>query len=176
MTVVPRPMGLLKLTACLALVLMLGTVAFVFRSQLNPLPKIAVPVLVGVPLGMLIGSIVVATFLRLAVRIVGRFDLSFFEAWLVTLFTSSLDVLAVVPVALAQFRMIRPEEGAKFVALTGGVDLLLTIVVYSFLIRNALGRPIGIGRGILTYLLRGAFLGVLGGIVFGVMILIKLRS
>ena len=31
-------------------------------------------------------------------------------------------LLAVVPVALVQFRMIRPEDGARFVALTGGVE------------------------------------------------------
>ncbi len=69
------------------------------------------------------------------------------------------------PYALVPFHLLPPEQAAKLLILTLGGGLLITIVTYSFLIRNALGRPIGIGRGILTYLLQCVFLGLLVGII-----------
>jgi len=163
MTVVPRPVSLLALIAAAALIALLGTAAFLFRAHLQDLVKSNLPVLIGLPICLVVGSAITAIFLRLSVRIVVRFDLAFLEAWLVAVLITAVYALAFAPAALIPLHLLQPEQ-AKLLFLTLGGGMLITIVSYSFLIRNALGRPIGIGRGILTYLLQGVFLGVLAGI------------
>jgi DNA-directed RNA polymerase subunit RPC12/RpoP len=165
MAVVPRPVGLLALAAAVALVLLFSTAAFLFRAHLHELVPYNLPVLIGLPIGLAGGSAILAIFLRLAVRIVVRFDLAFLEAWLLALMISAVNALAVIPAALVPFHMLPPEQGGKLLVLTLGGGLLITIVTYSFLIRNAVGRPIGIGRGILTYLLQTVFVALLAGII-----------
>ncbi len=168
MTVVLRPMRLLWLAASVALVVALGGSAILFRAHLDDLMKTGLPYLVGVPIGVVISSAIFAGLLRVAVRIVGRFAFAFSEAWLVSVVTTALNVLALLPVALIQMRIYRTEDGARLLVIMGVINIVLTIAAYSFLIRNALGRPIGIARGVLTYLLLGAVIGVLGGISAGI--------
>jgi len=165
MTVVPRPVGLLIAAAGVALLAFLGTSAFLLRGHLGELVSANRPLLIGVPIGILVGSAIAAIFLRLAVRIVARFNFAFLEAWLVAICVTALSFTGMAPLGLIQIRLLRPEEAVKLAAIMGGIGFLLTLAAYSFLIRNALGRPIGIGRGILTYLLQSVFLGVLGGII-----------
>jgi len=172
LSVVPRPMGLLSVTATVALAAMLGATAFVFRGQLANLSKASLPILLGTPVALLVYSLIAAFFLRLAVKIVARLNLALAEAWLVTLTATALIVLSMAPVALIQLHMIPVETGAKLLPLTGGLSLLLTIAAYSFLIRNAQGRPIGIGRGILAYLIQGVLVGLIAGLVLGAVIVI----
>jgi hypothetical protein len=148
-----------------ALLAFLGAAAFLLRGHWNDLVTNNRPVLIGVPLGILIGAAIDAIFLRLAVRIVARFNFAFLEAWLVSICVAALGFIALTPAVLVQMRVLRPEDAAKFGALSGGVGFLLTIAAYSYLIRNPMGRPIGIGRGILTCLLQGVFLVVLGMVI-----------
>jgi len=165
MAVVPRPVGLLALAAAVTLVLLIGTAAFLFRAHLHDLVENNRPVLIGLPIFLVVYSAITAIFLRLAVRIVVRFDLAFLEAWLLALMISAVNALSVIPAVLVPMHMLPPEQGGKLLVLTASGGLLVTIVAYSFLIRNALGRPIGIGRGILTYLLQIVFVAVLAGII-----------
>lgn len=165
MAVVPRPVGSLALAAAVALVLLIGTAAFLFRAHLHELVPNNLPVLIGLPIGLAVGSAILAIFLRLAVRIVVRFDLAFLEAWLLALMISAINALSVIPAVLVPMHMLPPEQGGKLLVLTASGGLLVTIVAYSFLIRNALGRPIGIGRGILTYLLQTVFVALLASIM-----------
>jgi len=160
-------MGMLWLTTSLAMVVALGVGGYLFRSFLSQVPTNPGPLVIGT-LVFILGSLVIALFLKLAVRVVARLNLAYLEAWLVTLFTLALNALAAVPVALIQLGLSQVEQGAKLLAITSGVSLLLTIVAYSFMVRNALGRPIGIWRGVLTYLLQMIFLALLGGVAFGV--------
>jgi hypothetical protein len=167
MSVARRPMGMLWLTTLLAMGAALGAGAYVFRGFLNQVPTNPGPLVIGT-LAIFAASLIIALFLKLAVRLVARLNLAYLEAWLVTLFTLALNALAAVPVALTQLGVWKVEQGAKLLPITSGACLLLTIIAYSFLIWNAFGRPIGIWRGVLTYLLQVVFLGAVGGIALGV--------
>lgn len=169
LSVVSRPMGMLCLATFLALVAALGAGGYLFRSFLSRVPTNPAPLVIGT-LATIAGSLVIALFLKLAVRVVARLNLAFSEAWLVTVFTLALNALAATPAALTHLGLWKVEQGAKILPITGGVSLLLTIIAYSFLIWNAVGRPIGVWRGVLTYLLQVIFLGILGGIAYAVML------
>lgn len=173
--VAPRPWGMLWLTAFLALSLALGTGGYLFRNFLPWVPGHTQPVAIAT-LSVIAASILSALLLRLAAAIVANLNLAFLEAWLVTVITFALYVLAAVPAAVVQLGLWPAEQGAKFLPVTGGGALLFTIVVYSFLIRTALGRPIGIARGVLTYILQLVFFGILGGVAFGVQIMYAHRT
>jgi hypothetical protein len=162
MTVAPRPMSLLWLTASLAFTVTLGTAAFLFHGHLGPLPKNILPILIGVA----VGETIIAILLRLTVRIVLRFDFAFIEALLVTIFVTALNALALAPAALVRLAIFRPEQSAKLLPITGAASLLLTVVAYAYLIRNAHGRPIGVGRGVLVAILQFVFLALIIGGVF----------
>lgn len=168
-TVARRPLGLLWLAAFLAGGAALGAGGYIFRGFLKQVPDNPGPLVIGT-LAAFVASLVIALFLKLAVRVVARIDLAFLEAWLVTIFTLALNVLAAAPVALTQLGLWKVEQGAKLLPITTGVSLLLTVIAYSFLIWNAFGRPIGVWRGVLTYLLQAVFIGALGGIIFGIII------
>src|SRR5256885_907375 len=83
----------------------------------------------------IVGSALIALFLKLTVRIVGRFALAFSEAWLVSLFTTALNALVLIPAILIQTRMVRFENGLGPLVITASASILLTIVAYSYLIR-----------------------------------------
>ena len=160
---------MLWLPAFVTVAAALGAGGYLFRGDLSQIPTNPAPVVIGT-LVVFVGSLVIALFLKLAVRVVARLDLAFLEAWLVTVITLALNALAAVPAALTHLSIWKVEQGAKLLPITAGASLLLTIVAYSFLIWSALGRPIGVWRGALSYLLQVVFLGVLGGIAFGVII------
>lgn len=168
-TVARRPLGMLWLVTILAGGSALGAAGYFFRDLLNQVPSNPGPLVIGA-LAALVASLAIAVFLKLAVRVVAKMNLAFLEAWLVTLFTLALAALAALPIALTQLGIWKVEQGAKLLPLTTGASQFLTIIAYSFLIWNAFGRPIGVWRGALTYLLQVIFLGAIGAIALGVIV------
>lgn len=150
MTVAPRPVGLLWVMAFLAGVAMLGAGGYFLRHQFSALPKNLLPFVVGA----VVGVVTAAILLRLIVRLIARFDLAFLEALLATIYATSLVALAAMPIALSRLGMMPAAQAARILPVTGAVGLLLILIGYAYAIHTAQGRRIGIGRGIIVFLLQ----------------------
>jgi hypothetical protein len=112
-----------------------------------------------------VGVVIAAILLRLIVRLIARFDFAFLEALLATIFATSLVASAAMPIALSRLGLTPPEQAARLLPVTGAVGLLLILIGYAFAIHTARGRRIGIGRGIIVFVLQFVSVAVLTGAV-----------
>lgn len=147
--IVPRRVGLIWTVAGATAAVAVGLAAFLAWNHWDLIPKSA-----GIPLAVILVALPLgAVVLRQLSRLVLRFDLGFSESLPVTVLTVSLALLALLPAALSLVGRVVPEQGARLLPLTIGAALILAIAAYGFLIRNALGRPVGVALGTITFLI-----------------------
>lgn len=161
--IVARPVGFLWAIALGFAVPTIAAAAFLGWSNADRIPKTAWFALVAIAIGLPLGAVLLRQFVRLLLR----FDLGFSESLPVTLLAASLTALSLIPAGLSLAGKIPPEPAARLLPITIGAAIFLTMAAYGFLIRNALGRPVGMARGALACLLQSVSIGIFFAAVFG---------
>lgn len=160
----PRPEGLIRGLALLASLGLSGVLAWLlsarfFRPSLDSQGGMFA-IFLGITIALFLASVLAAVFLRMAVKIVARFNLPFGEATWMCLLVSSISLASFLPkLVLAQ----QPDLMKSVLPLSSGLAFVLLLACFACLIWNDRCEPIGWARGVLTYVV---FL-LLFAVVFG---------